>query len=359
MNLEGKKTAIIGGASGIGREIALRLARAGGSVLIGDVDINAAQVTAGELRGLGFDATAETCDLGDDRSVAHFADRAFATLGTVDLLFNHAGASVGGMLEDVTPADWNWMLNINLTGLGRSISAFLPRMAAQGGGWIINTSSGAGLFHDVPLAAPYLASKAAIIALSRSLATYALNRGIGVSVFCPDMTDTGFLKPGRLRGIPAELMAASMPSHRLQTAQEAADVLIDGLKAGKFLISAFPGTKAKLQNMAAAEMLPASDAWDEHGGPVPIVQKATIHLPEANLGKAVDVLREAVPAFRKHVGCRAYEYAISPEAPGTISLFEVWNSQAELDAHAATPETIAAIGQIAALGMTSFAAQTF
>lgn len=112
-------------------------------------------------------ATAQRCDIGDDASVTEFADAAFAALGRVDLLFNHAGASLGGLLEEVNSADWNWLLNLNVTGLGRSIAAFLPRMTAQGGGWIVNTSSGLGLFHDVPFAAPYIASKAAIIAYSR------------------------------------------------------------------------------------------------------------------------------------------------------------------------------------------------
>ena len=228
MKLAGKRAAIIGGGGGIGRSIALALAREGVDILVGDVDGAAAAAVAAEVEAIGRRGHDASCDLGDDRSVADFADVAFDRLGRVDLLFNHAGASVAGLLEQIGSDDWSWILNINITGLGRSIREFLPRMTTQGGGHIVNTSSGLGLFQSLALAAPYSATKAAIIAYSRSLAVYARNRGIGVTVFCPDITRTAFVASGRLIGLPPALVAGMLPSGHMQTPDEAPTVCCAG-----------------------------------------------------------------------------------------------------------------------------------
>lgn len=353
MRLEGKTAAILGGGAGIGREIALALARHQVSVFVGDIDEAAGRDTADAVAALGVRSEFARCDIGDDASVADFADAAYATLGGVDLLFNHAGASLGGLLEQVTSEDWNWLLNLNVTGLGRSITAFLPRMTEQGG-WIVNTSSGLGLFHDVPFAAPYIATKAAIIAYSRALATYVRNRGIGVSVFCPDLTMTGFLGAGRIKGIPPEMIAGSLPMDRMQTAADAAAVLIDGLLAERFLISATAGTPAKLFAMAGAELEPGSDAFDTNGRPVPMLQKGSIQLPEQTLDEALALFRDFARRSREHYGCRTYDYARDPDEPARLVIFEAWESQAAVDAHAAAPETLAFAGKLFALGATDF-----
>lgn len=354
MNLNGKTAAILGGGGGIGREIALALASENVALVVGDIDVAAARAVAEEIVQAGGDAHSAVCDIGVDDSVIEFADTAFSRLGRVDIVFNHAGASLGGVLEQISSADWNWLLNLNVTGLGRSVSAFLPRMTQQGGGWIVNTSSGLGLFHDVPFAAPYIATKAAIIAYSRALATYVCNRGIGVSVFCPDVTMTGFLSAGRLVGIPPELAAAALPSDRLQTAAQAAALLISGLKADSFLISAVPDTQSKLSAMAEASLLPGSDAFDPVGRPIAVIQKGQLRLPVPERSKGLALFSDFAETSRSHSGCRSYDFACDPLDDNLIFIFEYWESQSALDAHAATPETLAFVTSMFELGASDF-----
>lgn len=349
----GGRAVIVGGGDGIGRAIVRALARMGVGVFIGDIDEHAAQAAAAELKEAGAEAWAARCDVADDDSVSAFADAAFAALGRVDLLFNHAGASVGGLLEEIGSADWQWMLNINLVGLGRSCRAFLPRMTAQGGGHIVNTSSGLGLFHDLPAAAPYIASKAGIIAYSRALAVYARNRNIGVTVFCPDITETGFLGGGRLIGIPPEIAAAGMPVDRIQSAEAAAQLLIDGLGRGDFLVSAVPDTRAKLKAMADAMLAPASDCLAADATPS-IVQQGTIRVPVEGQQEALRLFADYAEHARRHDGCVHYDAGIDPDDPSIIKVFEVWRDQASIDAHAFAPETLPFMERLFALGARDF-----
>lgn len=354
MDFANKKAAIIGGAGGIGKEIALQLADLGVDVFIGDINAEAASAVADEVTRKGRGAGAIKCDLGDDASVTAFADAAFEQFGRVDLLFNHAGASAAGLLEQVTSDDWTWLLNINLVGLGRSIAAFLPRMTDQGGGWIVNTSSGLGLFQDVPLAAPYAATKAAIIAYSRSLAVYSRNRGIGVSVFCPDITMTPFMTAGRLRGIPPELAGAGLPIDRIQSPNASARQLIAELAMGKFLISATPYTARMLKAMAAAELEPGSEANEEDGKPKPLSQKGSVKFPNGNRDAALAAFSDFAIASRRHWGCRRYDVAPSTTDATEIEIYETFDSQAALDAHSCAPDTIAFVLDLLGMGAADF-----
>ncbi len=353
MELKGKTAAILGGGGGIGREIALALVAEGASVIVGDIDEGAARETAAMVKN---GITAAHCDLADDNSVGAFADTAFKTHGRVDLLFNHAGTSLGGLLEQVTSDDWNWMLNINLTGLGRSISSFLPRMTAQGGGgWIVNTSSGLGLFHDLPIAGPYIASKAGIIAYSRALSTYVMNRSIGVSVFCPDITATPFMGSGRIKGIPPELLAAGMPIDRLQSPQQAAKTLIEGLKEERFLISAVPETAEKLLAMAKADLTPGSDTFDADGQSKLVLAKGGLRLPDVAREDILALFNDFAEKTRKeHKGCRFYDIAVDPVDSNKLVIYEAWESRAAADAHGMAPESMEFIGKLFKLGASDF-----
>ena len=353
MELAGKTAVVIGGGAGIGREIVLGLARAGVSVLIGDLDEGAAVATA-RAASIVCQAEAVHCDLGDDASVDALAQAAFTQLGRVDLLFNHAGASLGGVLEQVTSDDWLWLLNLNLIGLGRSIRAFLPRMTDQGGGWIVNTSSGLGLFHDMPAAAPYIATKAAIIAYSRALSTYASTRKIGVSVFCPDITATGFLTAGRLVGIPPVIAAMGMPSNRIQRADEAASALLQGLADERFLISLVPNTAARLASMAAGDLAPGAD---DDRADQPIIQRGSVRVPDAKRAELAELCGVYGPKFRSHPGCIAYETGASLEDPNLLTVFEVWRDRNSLDAHAFAPESLAFIARLVELGVSDLSVE--
>ena len=353
MDFEGKTAAIIGGGGGIGRAIALALAGRGADVLVGDVDASAAAGVAAEVVALGRRGEGVRCDLGSDDSVNAFADVAFEKLGRVDLLFNHAGVSLGGLLEQISTDDWNWLLNVNIVGLGRSVRAFVPRMGDGGGGHIVNTSSGLGLFHDLSLAGPYLCTKAAIVAYSRALAVYLRNRGIGVSVFCPDLTRTAFVGSGRIIGIPPEFLAGALSSDRAQTAEQAAELLLAGLEAETFLISAVPDTAAKLASMAASLLAPGSDNPPAATAP-PIVQKGSITVPAERRDEILALCASFAAQSRTHAGCIVYDATVDIEDPAMIRIVEVWRDATSIDSHGVSPDTMRFVAQMFGLGVKNF-----
>ncbi|MHC1547899.1 SDR family NAD(P)-dependent oxidoreductase [Phyllobacterium sp. K27] len=339
MDFKNKRVAIVGGAGGIGAALSLAFASEGAALLVGDVAEEAGRALIAQIVEKGGRADFMVCDLSDDASVAAFADHAFASLGGVDILVNHAGVALGGMLEQVTPADWQWMANLNIVGLGRVMHAFIQRMTDQGAGWIVNTSSGLGLFQDAPVAAPYIASKAAIIAYSRALASYLKNRGIGVSVYCPDMTATGFGKSGRFLGLHPDLVPMLLPSGELQTVESAADCLLHGLRQESFLISAVPNTQARLIAMAEASLAPGSDL--SSAGSVPIVQRARMRIPSDKRQEVSALFAEYAAKVREHDGCLTYSGGFDTEDPDYLMVFEGWRDRAAVDAHAIAPESVA------------------
>lgn len=347
MELKGKKAAILGGANGMGRALAELLADDGVDVFIGDVDGAGAKETVALVEGRGRKSGFAPCDIMDDASVMAFADAAFAAFGSVELLFNHAGVSAAGPYESLTSDDWNWVLNANVTGIGRSLAAFLPRMKA---GWIVNTSSSVGLFHDIPVAGPYIASKAGIIGVSRALGIYLRNRDIGVSVFCPDITATSFMKSGRLIDIPAEAAMAMLPLSLLQTPEHAAALCIEGIKNEQFLISATPDHTARLKAMANGGLEPGTEAIDSSGRAPVIIQEVRFKIDPAKRENVIEGFARVGDLFRAHKGVRTYELRSDPLDPGQFCIFEAFDSQSHQDAHGTAPETLGFFAEMLALG---------
>jgi NAD(P)-dependent dehydrogenase (short-subunit alcohol dehydrogenase family) len=184
--LRGRAAAVTGAGSGIGRALSVRLAREGVRLALADLDGDALAETERAL-GPGTTVVTQVTDVGDERSVQAFADRAFAALGEVHLLFNNAGVYMGGRTWTRPAADFEWTLRVNLWGILHGVRAFVPRMIEQGGeGHIVNTCSVAGLFAG-PGAAPYTVSKWAAFAATLSLAQeLALEDSpLRVSALCP------------------------------------------------------------------------------------------------------------------------------------------------------------------------------
>ena len=179
-----------GGASGIGRALALALSREGARVVLGDVDQAGMAEVVDAIRAQRGEAIAVPTDVSDLGQVQALADRAFATFGRVHVLCNNAGVAVWGGLERATHRDWQWVLAINLWGVIHGVEAFLPRMIAQKeGGHVLNTASMAGLIASQGLGV-YNTSKYAVVGLSETLAKDLRPFGIGVSVLCPMGVDT-------------------------------------------------------------------------------------------------------------------------------------------------------------------------
>jgi len=205
----GKVAVITGGASGIGKAMALDFARRGMHLVLADVETATLEQTAQEVRGHGAEVLTVRCDVSDRQQVFDLADKSFERFGAVHVLCNNAGVAVGGLLQDATHEDWTWVLNVNLWGVIHGVEAFVPRLIAQQQeAHIVNTSSMAGLIASSGLGV-YNTSKYAVVGLSETLRKDLRDHRIGVSVLCPMGVQTRITESQRNR--PEDLQATGQP----------------------------------------------------------------------------------------------------------------------------------------------------
>jgi NAD(P)-dependent dehydrogenase (short-subunit alcohol dehydrogenase family) len=211
-------TIVTGAGSGIGRAVALRLARDGGRVLAADVDLAAAQQTAQEAGEL---VLAAQVDVRDEQSVRQLVDQGHRE-GPIAALVNVAGVGSITNAPD-TPLDvWERVMSVNATGTFLCCKHVIPRLQERGGGAIVNIASIAGLV-GMRKRAAYCASKGAVVALTRSIALDHAAEGIRVNAVCPGTVDTPWVE--RLleqAGETREGLAARQPMGRVGTADEVA-----------------------------------------------------------------------------------------------------------------------------------------
>lgn len=180
-----KVAVITGGASGIGLAVAEALARNGARLVLADIEPEVLDRAVGALRGAGAEAIGVRTDVSDQAAVEELAERSWSHFGAVDIVMNNAGVAVFGPLQEMTHADWQWSLDVNLWGPIHGVESFVPRMIEAGnGGHVVFTASFAGLVPNRDLG-PYNVTKAAVIALAESLRKDVRDHGIGVSVLCP------------------------------------------------------------------------------------------------------------------------------------------------------------------------------
>jgi 3alpha(or 20beta)-hydroxysteroid dehydrogenase len=231
------KTAIVTGAGGqIGRACALRLAREGARVLAVDLDEAAAGQTADEIAASGGEALAFAADVTDPESVERYADRAADYGGGhVDLLFNNAG--IEGPVApaaDYPVEDFDRVLAVNVRGVFLGMRQVIPRLVR--GGAIVNTSSTAGL-GGVPGMLAYVASKHAVLGMTRTAARELAPSAIRVNAVCPGPVDSRMmrsLEQGTGLANAQELFVATIPFGRYGDVDEVAGVVT-------FLLSADAG----------------------------------------------------------------------------------------------------------------------
>jgi len=198
--LSGATAFITGGAQGIGLGIARALASQGTKLALVDVDVVALERAAAEL-GEKTAVQVHVLDVRDREAYADVADKVEAELGPVSLLFNNAGVAGGCHVSQMTYEKWDWMLGVNLTGVVNGIQTFVPRMIMRGaGGYVVNTSSGAGLI-GTDAGFLYTTAKFAVVGLSESLSIELAPFGIGVSVLCPARVATDIV-PNTWRHAP-------------------------------------------------------------------------------------------------------------------------------------------------------------
>ena len=198
-DLTGKTAVVTGGASGIGFGIARALAGAGMRVAVADVEDTALERARASLEESGGDVLPVLVDVTDRGALATAADQVEDAFGKVHVLCNNAGVLVGGSIDEMAYADWDWVLGVNVRGVINGLQTFLPRIAAHGeGGHIVNTASLAGMSTARGMSV-YTASKFAVVGLTEALRADLADSGIGVSALCPGVVDTKIFDSGRNR----------------------------------------------------------------------------------------------------------------------------------------------------------------
>ncbi|MEV5955047.1 SDR family NAD(P)-dependent oxidoreductase [Streptomyces sp. NPDC051987] len=189
--LDGRGVIVTGAGSGIGRAAALAFAREGARVLVADLNAEGAAATVEEIEKAGGTAVAVTGDLGEQSVVDRVTATAVERFGGVDVLVNNAGIMDRmSALADVSDAEWERVIRVNLTAPFLLTRAVLPHMLAAGRGAIVNTASEAGLRGSAAGAA-YTASKHGIVGLTKNLAVMYRNQGIRANAIAPGGTRTG------------------------------------------------------------------------------------------------------------------------------------------------------------------------
>ncbi|EIT71031.1 MULTISPECIES: SDR family NAD(P)-dependent oxidoreductase [Hydrocarboniphaga] len=167
-NFSGKVAAITGAASGMGRQLAIRLAERGCHVAISDVNAAELEITAERARAYGVRVTTRSLDVSDRAAMQSWADDTAAEHGKVNLIFNNAGVALSSTMEGVRYDDFEWIMAINFWGVVYGTKAFMPYLKAAGEGHVINTSSVFGLCSQ-PGMGGYNASKFAVRGFTESL----------------------------------------------------------------------------------------------------------------------------------------------------------------------------------------------
>lgn len=258
MQLEDRTAVVTGAASGIGRALAISLARRGCHLALADIDESGLEQTAELVKTAGLRLSCHRLDVADPAAVAAFPEVVRAAHPGVDLLFNNAGVALGGTFEQLSLEDFEWLMEINFWGAVRMTRAFLPLLKASDDARLVNLSSVYGLAGP-PGQTAYAASKFAIRGFSEALRHELAGTSVGVTVVHPGGVATAIADSARVpagadpeevaRQIAAVKQALKMPP------AEAGEIIVRGVERRQQRV--LVGSDAKIIDLIV-RLLPAS-----------------------------------------------------------------------------------------------------
>jgi len=256
--MEGRTAFITGGASGIGLGMARAFAGAGMNIIVADLRADHLEQARAELAAAGHAGQVRfmTLDVTDRAAYAAAADEAERMFGKIHLLCNNAGIGILRSIGTASPADWDWVVDVNLNAVFTGVHLFLPRIRAHGeGGHIVNTASMAGIV-QYSSAGLYTATKFAVVGFSEALRAELAPEGIGVSAFCPggvrsNIRDYERTRPARFAGAAAPASPRPAPpafsdadrerlSSLTMSADEAGEIVLRGIRDNALYIFTAP-----------------------------------------------------------------------------------------------------------------------
>ena len=252
--IEGRIAVVTGAASGIGLGVTERFLREGMKVVMADVEKGSLDREVARLRAAGGDVLPVVCDVRDSDAVFDLAKQTLAHYGAVHVVFNNAGVGPAGPMLETTPADWRWIVDVNVLGVAYGVMAFGPILKKQGEGHIINTASEAGHVTSAMLGM-YSATKHAVVGLSESLYRELEGSGVSVHCLCPNLVRTKIFHSERNRDDGAPMTptqtATMAPLREAISAmgippEKVAGDIVDAMRADRFWIFTHDSTKQSL-----------------------------------------------------------------------------------------------------------------
>jgi 3-oxoacyl-[acyl-carrier protein] reductase len=195
VNLKGKIALVTGAGHGIGREIALALARSGAEVVVTDASDKIFDVSK-EIESVGAKAFPVKCDVTDAKEAVAIEEKVLGKYERIDILVNNAGIYPQKPFLEMTMEEWNKVLSINLNGVFHCTKAVIPKMVEQKSGKIVNIASIAGAVVGYMNLAHYSASKAGVVGFTKSLALEMAQYGININAIAPGPIDVGAIPAG-------------------------------------------------------------------------------------------------------------------------------------------------------------------
>ena len=254
-NFAGKTAVITGAGSGMGRYLAVLLAKAGANVAICDINQDTLNATATMVKQYNVGLSTHIVDMGDMDQIEALPEAVIAQHGSVDLLFNNAGVTVGSTFDGMSERDWDWVMNINLNGVVKSSRVFLPYLKDRPEAVLVNTSSIFGMI-AVAGQSVYHATKFGVRGLTESLAKEFKGTNLQVHCVHPGHVGTNILansrfntdQPGRFGEDFNKDEMAEMFRTKGMHPSRAASIILNGVRGNKRRI--FVGLDAKLMDLA-------------------------------------------------------------------------------------------------------------